>query len=298
MVIFNPAARGLYGKRRRRLDTAVAQLEAAGHSVQVVQTEGPGSGVELARRAVASGAQLIVAAGGDGTLNEALNGVTGSAVPLAVLPGGTANVLATELGLGRLEEAAAQLPRWVPRRVAAGLLTCHATGTQRYFLCMAGAGLDAQIIQRVDPHLKRQSGKLSYWVAGFRQLGRRLEEFQVADGGAAQRCSFALASRVRDYGGTFAIARHASLWRDDFAVVLFEGRNTVRYLKYLAGVVTKRLEGMRGVKIFHARRLELRPGGRAPVWVQVDGEPAGQLPATMEIVPDAVTLLVPPEFRG
>lgn len=267
--------------------------------MRAVATEGPGSGVELARRAVASGTDLVVAAGGDGTLNEALNGVVGSEVPLAVLPGGTANVLATELGLGSFEQAAAQVSRWVPRRVAAGVLTSDGgRKQQRYFLCMAGVGLDARIIHGVDPNLKKQGGKLSYWVAGFRQLGRRLEEFEVSAEGRRRRGTFALASRVRDYGGTFAIARHASLFRDDLAVVLFEGRNTVRYLKYLAGVLTKRLEGMRGVTLFHARRLEFDCLGAGPVWAQVDGEPAGQLPATVEIVPDAVTLLVPPEFRG
>ncbi len=261
-------------------------------------TERPGSGAELARRAVENGADLIVAVGGDGTLNEALNGVAGSGIPLAVLPAGTANVLATELGLGSLEQAAARLSQWIPKRVAAGLLTTDRGAMQRYFLTMAGVGLDARIVHGVDPNLKKQGGKLSYWLAGFRQLGRRLEEFEARAEGQSRRCSFALASRVRDYGGTFAIARHASLFRDDFAVVLFEGRNTVRYLKYLAGVLMKRLEGMRGVTVLHARRVEFYTAGAEPVWVQVDGEPAGQLPAAVETVPAAVTLLVPPEFPG
>jgi diacylglycerol kinase family enzyme len=263
-----------------------------------VGTEQPGSGIELARRAVECGADLVVAAGGDGTLNEVFNGLVGSEVPLAVLPAGTANVLATELGLGSLEQAASRLSQWVPKRVAAGLLTSGGSATPRYFLSMAGVGLDARIVHGVDPNLKKQAGKLSYWVAGFRQLGRRLAEFEVCADGWRRRCSFALASRVRDYGGTFRIARHASLFRDDFAVVLFEGRNTVRYLKYLAGVLMRRLEAMRGVTLLHARRIRFESAGPEPVWVQVDGEPAGLLPATAEAIPDAVTLLVPPEFPG
>lgn len=298
VVIYNPAARGLHGRRRTRLERALEILENAGHTVRAVATERPGSGTELARRAVENGADLIVAVGGDGTLNEALNGVAGSGIPLAVLPAGTANVLATELRLGSLEQAAARLSQWIPKRVAAGLLTTDRGAMQRYFLSMAGVGLDARIVHGVDPNLKKQGGKLSYWLAGFRQLGRRLEEFEARAEGQSRRCSFALASRVRDYGGTFAIARHASLFRDDFAVVLFEGRNTVRYLKYLAGVLMKRLEGMRGVTVLHARRVEFYTAATEPVWIQVDGEPAGQLPAAVETVPAAVTLLVPPEFPG
>ncbi len=94
------------------------------------------------------------------------------------------------------------------------------------------------------------------------------------------------------------IARHAGLLRDDFGVVLFEGRKAFRYLEYLAGAFANRLDGMRGASILHAKTLEFYPAGDAPVYVEVDGELAGQLPAKIEIVPDALTLLVPPAFQG
>ncbi len=296
-LIYNPFAGGLNGGAKR-LERVLGILREAGHTVRAEATPGPGAAAGIARRSIEAGADLILVAGGDGTINETLDGVVHSDVPLAMLPAGTANVLACELKLGGLMQAAANLGGWVPRRVAAGLLRSDGGETSRYFLLMAGAGLDAHIVSTVHLGLKRRSGKLAYWLAGFREVTRRLEEFDVCIDGAEHRCSFALASRVRNYGGALEIARHASLFRDDFEVVLFEGSNTLRYLKYLLGTVTHKLHGMDGVSIRKAGRLQLSAQRGTTVYVQVDGEAAARLPATIEIVPAAVTLLVPPEFTG
>ena len=89
-----------------------------------------------------------------------------------------------------------------------------------------------------------------------------------------------------------------TLFDDRFEVVLFEGGNTLRYVKYFAGMVSNRLRGMRGVSVLHADRVILTAPGGSPVYVHVDGESAGRLPAEIRIVPDAVTLMVPPEYGG
>lgn len=294
-LIYNPAAGGLNGGTRR-LERVLAILRESGYVVRAEATQGPGSAAAVARRSIEAGAGLILAAGGDGTVNETLGGVVNTGVPLAVLPAGTANVLACELKLGGLTQAAANVHRWVPRRVAAGLLRSEGSPTARYFLLMAGAGLDAHIVNAVNLGIKRRGGKLAYWLAGVRELGRRLEEFDAVVNGAKRRCSFALASRVRNYGGNIRIARNASLLRDDFEVVLFEDPNPFRYLKYLLGALTDKLNGMTGVSFHRARRVDLIPQPGMTVYVQVDGEAAGKLPASIEIVPGAATLLVPPEF--
>jgi diacylglycerol kinase (ATP) len=114
--------------------------------------------------------------------------------------------------------------------------------------------------------------------------------------GQERRCSFALVSRVRNYGGDFQIARRTSLFDDRFEVVLFEGAASSRYVKYLAGMLTGRLETMRGVSVLRARSVKLGAGAGRPVPIQVDGELAGQTPATIEIVPDALTILLPPGY--
>lgn len=273
-------------------------LNAAGRCTVLVPTTGPGSAGPLAREAVRTGASLIVVAGGDGTVNEVLAGVAGGSVPLGILPSGTANVLANEMNVStRIERAAAELANSVPRRISLGRVRfpdpCLAA---RYFLLMAGSGLDARVVYRVSAPLKAKVGRIAYWIAGFGLAGRRLDEFEVKVEGRSYLCSFALVSKVRNYGGDLEIARDISLFDDCFEVVLFSGRNSLLYLKYLAGVTLRRVSGMRGVTVLRAREVELAGPAGGRVYIQVDGEFAGRLPATVEVVPDALTLLVPPGY--
>lgn len=235
---------------------------------------------------------MILAAGGDGTINEVANGIVGAAIPLGILPGGTANVLAAELGLGgSMTAAAKRLERLVPVRIAVGLITnAH---EERHFVMMAGAGLDAMIVYNIDAKLKAAFGKVAYWVGGFSQFGRTLPEFEVRSNGHAIQCSFALASRVKNYGGDLSIARNASLFSDHFEAVLFQGADTWPYMKYLMGVMTGRLKNMDGVEIIQTQSIEIDGASDSGIYIQVDGEYAGRLPARLSIVPDALTLLIP-----
>jgi diacylglycerol kinase (ATP) len=239
----------------------------------------------------------VVAAGGDGTVNEIAEGMAHSATPLAVLPGGTANVLAAETKLGTsLERAAARLNDLRPRRISMGHVTCDAGRVSRHFLLMAGIGLDADIVYNVNAALKARAGKLAYWAAGWRMIGKSLPEFDVEIDGVRRRCSFALVSKVRNYGGDFSIARNVTLFDDRFEVVLFEGRSTFRYVKYLVGMAFNRLDGMKGVTVVNATRVAASCPDDSRVYVQVDGEYAGRLPAEITIVPDALTLMVTDEY--
>lgn len=240
---------------------------------------------------------MILACGGDGTVNEVAEGMVHSTVPLGVIPAGTANVLAHEIGLGRTApEAASRLAACVPCRVSVGRVCSGENGRARHFLCMAGAGLDARIVYELSAGLKDKTGKLAYWAAGFALAGRRLAEFEAVVDGRPRACSFALIAKVRNYGGDFEIARSVSLFDDRFEVVLFEGRLALRYVRYLAGVAFKRTAGMRGVTTLRAREVRLQAPSDRRVHVQVDGEYAGRLPARVELVPDALTLMVPEEY--
>lgn len=280
----------------RRLDRAAAVLRQAGHGLTLIPTTGPGTAGDIARRAIDAGSDLILVAGGDGTVNEAISGMVHAETPLAVLPAGTANVLASELGLGAsMERVAGRIGEFQPRRVALGRL--HACGAApRHFLLMAGSGVDAGIVHGLSPGLKTRFGKLAYWVGGFQRLARGFPEFEVMVEGRRLRSSFALASRVRNYGGNFEIARRVSLLDDYFELVSFEGSSAVRYLKYFAGFLFRRLDGMKGAAFLTTREVELVPPPGVRIHVQVDGEYAGELPARVEIVPDALTLLVPVSY--
>ncbi len=240
---------------------------------------------------------MILAAGGDGTINEVVNGMVHSHVPLGILPAGTANVLANELGISRnLENAATALADCTQERVALGLLSTAAAS--RHFLMMAGAGLDADIVFHVNPKMKNALGKVAYWMAGFRKFGRALPEFTVEAEGRSFRVSFALASRVRNYGGDLEIARTISLFDDHLELVLFEGAHSFAYAKYLFGVLVRRHHGMRGVTLLQATKATFSCPADSRVHLQVDGEYAGLLPASVEIVPNALTLLIPSAFRA
>ena len=281
------------------MQRAVEILQRDGHRVTLAPTTGPRTAGAIAREHVARGADLVLAAGGDGTINEVAEGMVGSPVPLGILPGGTANVLATEMKLGsNLERVAARLGQCRPCRIAVGHVTCEAGAVSRHFLLMAGIGLDAHIVYRVSAPLKAATGKFSYWVAGWTLLGRRLAEFRVEMNGASRQCSFALASKVRNYGGDFEIARNVSLLDDRFEVVLFEGRSTLPYVKYFGGLMLNRLSGMKGVTVERAQCLRLAAPEDQRVYLQIDGEFAGHLPAEIRIVPDALTLLVPEGYGG
>jgi diacylglycerol kinase family enzyme len=272
-------------------------LRREGHNVTLAPTTGPQTAAGIVREHVGLGADLVLAAGGDGTINEVAEGLIHTDVPLGILPGGTANVLATEMKLGsNFLRAVRRLRDSKPHRISVGHLTCEGGAVSRHFLMMAGIGLDAHIVYRVSAPLKGATGKLAYWLAGWTLLGRHLAEFDVEIGGRQRRCSFALVSKVRNYGGDFEIARSVSLFDDRFEVVLFEGRSTIRYVRYFIGLMLNRVEGMTGVTVLRERCLGVSHPEDERVYVQVDGELAGHLPAQVRIVPDALTVLVPREY--
>jgi diacylglycerol kinase family enzyme len=265
--------------------------------VTVAPTTGPNVAGAMAREHIAAGADLILVAGGDGTINEAAAGMIGTTAPLGILPAGTANVLATELKLGgNLEKVARRLGELRPRRISVGHATCSGGAVSRHFLLMAGIGLDAHVVHRVRPALKARTGKFAYWVAGWSILGRRLAEFDVEIAGEKRRCSFALLSKVRTYGGDFEVARSVTLLHDEFEAVLFEGSMATSYVKYFVGMALNRLSGMRGVTVARADRVTISTADGRRAYVQIDGELVGTLPAEFRIVPDALTVLMPETY--
>ena len=294
-IIYNPVARGL-SRSKDSLHRSTALLSQHGIEASLIATDGPGTASEQARREIDLGCDLIVAAGGDGTINEVANGMLHTGVPLAILPGGTANVLAREMRLPiHLERAAAQIPSLQPCRIAVGALRFNGSA-QRCFLCMAGAGLDAEIVSRVNPNFKVRTGKLAYYVGGLLQVFRPLREFEVIVDGEPYQASFALISRVRNYGGDLEIARGASLLRDDFEVVLFRGTASARYLSYFLGVALKRVSSMPGCTVLRAHSVACEQPAQNGIFVQVDGELAGVLPTATHILPGALTILVPSAY--
>jgi diacylglycerol kinase (ATP) len=288
----------LKGSGRARLDSSVRILKDSGAHVELIATQGPLMAGELALKAVEAGCGLILAAGGDGTINEVVNGIAGSDVLFGVLPAGTANVLANEIGLpNRPDHAAKQLLDAVPVRIALGSLE-RPDQPRRHFVLMAGVGLDARIVYELDMDLKGKLGKLAYWHGGFRQFGRPVPRFHLSVNGSQYCASFALITRVRNYGGDFEIARSIRLTDNDFEVVIFQNHEWQDYLRFFGAVMTNRLHSTSGVAIMRATGVEVSAPEDQRIYLQTDGEAVGVLPATISIVPDALTLLLPKRYAN
>src|SRR3954451_2462753 len=294
-VLYNPVARGL-ARRQHSLQRTIGILAQQGIEARLVPTLAPGSASFQVKEEIKAGCDLIFAAGGDGTINEVANGMLHSNIPLGILPGGTANVLARELRMSiHSERVASEIRTYKRQRIAAGSLRLG-NSAPRGFFCMAGVGLDADIISRLNLDLKAAYGKLAYYVGGFSQVLRSLPEFEVIVDGVVHQASFALISRVRNYGGDLEIARGASLLRNDFEIVLFRGTLAARYLPYFVGVALRRVDRMAGCTVLYGKSVSCqRPSGE-PVYAQLDGELAGKVPIKADIVPDALTLLFSPDY--
>jgi YegS/Rv2252/BmrU family lipid kinase len=284
LVIYNPVA----GRRRRRfLSRVLEALERRGLSVRLEPTKKRGDAESLARGAKASGADRLVVAGGDGTINESLNGLEGPMPPLAIVPLGTANVLAHELGLGRRAEAvAAAIAEGQPRAVTLGLVN------GRRFSMMAGVGFDAHVVRDVDPNLKRLIGKGAYALETLRQLFVFAPRFyDVTIDGAKRRAASVIVCNGHYYGGKFVAAPTARLDAPEFQVVLFERAGRLATLRYALALALNRLPKTAGVAILPARTVEI--AGPAGEPVQADGDIVARLPARFDAIPEAARLVGP-----
>jgi YegS/Rv2252/BmrU family lipid kinase len=303
ILIYNPRAGRGGPKRLQQLEEARRIFGAVGIETQLRPTAAPGDATLLAREAVREGRELVIVCGGDGTMNEALNGVTanhsGCQVPLALLPGGTANVLAKELGLPWDIPAAAEiLSRGTLVDIALGLaVPLGQPAAQRYFLCVAGAGPDGMMIYSVKPEAKSKAGILAYWWEGFRQVFRyRFPRFRVMTAEHSLDATLIVVGRTKHYGGPFCITTRADLLEDCFELTAITTRSALRYLSYLPKLWRQKLRSERGVFFWKSDLVRCEAIGKETVYAQVDGEPLGRLPVEFRIVPGALHLLVPTEF--
>jgi diacylglycerol kinase (ATP) len=302
LIIYNPTSGHRRHQRLSDLAQAVKILKTAGIRADLAETTHPGAATELARQAVCEGRDLVIACGGDGTNNEVVNGLAGSQVPLAVLPAGTANILAKELGIPWDIPAAARLIRNARRaRIALGAIwpsetAKHSseTSTPRYFLCVSGAGPDGAIVAGVNVERKLRIGILEYWLQGLRQFFLyRFPTFQISSAEKGIAATLAVIGRTKYYGGPFRITTGASLLEDSFEIVAFTKRRRLLLSLCLPAIWLRCLRYMPGIESWKTQRLVCAPLDAKAIYAHADGEPAGILPKEFRIVPDALTLLIP-----
>jgi len=278
LVIFNPVARGATARAVRQfLDCR------AGPGVTLAPTHGPGDATRLA--AADRAHDLIVAAGGDGTINEVVNGLAGR--PLGILPFGTVNVFAKELGIpARLAAAWRVLETGRTRTVDLG---CAEFGGQtRHFVQLAGVGFDARAVRATTWALKTKLGPLSYVVAGLKLLRQPHAPVEVAPGiaGAA-----VLVGNGRYYGGKVRMFPRARLDDGLLDVCVFEKFGVRELGRHLPAILCARHPGRAGVHYFQTAEFTCRSA--APTPVELDGEDAGDGPVKFSVKPGALRVLVP-----
>ncbi len=302
LLIHNPNAGNGGNQRRHALDTARHIFSTGGIDADLAETTGPGHATEIAERAANEGRGLVIACGGDGTLNEIVNGLAahhnGHRVPLALLPGGTANILAKELNLPwDIPSAAEKLVRGTVKEIALGLATpVEQPEKKKYFLSVAGAGPDGMIVYGIDLGLKARVGILAYWWQGARQVfSYKFPHFRIISGGQKIDASLVVVGRTRNYGGPFKITTEADLFQDRFEIVALTTQSGLRYLSYLPSLWLGKLRGTEGVHFYKSDTVVCQPLDKNPVYAQIDGEPLARLPVEFKIVPRALKLLVPSE---
>lgn len=306
-LIYNPAAGG--GRLRKQihhLEEAQKILLRDRIETTLLVTGEPGDATEFARQSVADGYDLVIASGGDGTNNEVVNGMAGSNVPLAVLPSGTANILAKELGIPwDVRRAAELIARARPLRIALGSMEPlagpaeHADNgaPRRYFLCVGGAGADGALVYSLDLGAKEKTGILAYWLEGARQIvSYRFPPFRIISRERSLDATLVVVGRTKHYGGPFQITTGASLFEPQFEVVAVTARNPFNFLSYLPALWFGYLRRRGDVHFWKTDALRCEPTNGI-VHAQLDGEPAGRLGVAFRIVPSALTLMVPETAR-
>jgi len=304
LLIHNPNAGNGGRGRRALLDQARRIFSVNGIEADLAETSGPGHATEIARQATHEGRQLVIACGGDGTLNEIVNGLAaqpsqnGRRVPLALLPGGTANILAKELSLPwDIPSAAEKLVRGEVREIALGLATpLNEPHKKRYFLSVAGAGPDGMIVYSLDLGLKARMGILAYWYEGAREVFRyKFPRFRITTPGESLEVSLVIVGRTKNYGGPFKITTEAGLYKDRFELLALTTQSGFQYLKYLPTLWMGKLREAKGAYFLKSTSVLAEPleDTANPVYAQIDGEPLARLPVEFKIVPGALDLLVP-----
>ena len=307
-LLYNPDSGGSK-QRQRELQSALEILRGAGVDAEMFAARSPEQAVELTRQAMTAGCDTIFACGGDGTINNIAQVLAKTPVALGILPMGTANAVAHDLGLPlRIPAAAKAALHAEQRRVALGQITCtDLSGVRktRYFVLATGIGVDAHLFYKLLTGTKQRLGMGAYYAKAWHMwftyhMTRFRVEYITPEGGEPRtgEVTELLAVRIREFGGIVReLAPGASLDRNDVRLILCHTGRRLAYLAYVTRSLLGRKWTIPGIELAYstnARCDYAEPGKPArKIYVEADGELIGSLPAEISIVPDALTLLAP-----
>jgi len=289
LLVYNPTA----GQRDRRaqMEELVTRVRKRGLELVHAPTDRPGHATEIVRSRIGEGIDVVAVCGGDGTISEAACGLAGSDVPLAVLAGGTSNVLVRELGIPLDHERAAELLfTGVPRSVR--LLLANG----RPFLLWAGVGLDARIMGHMIPALKRWLGRAGIFLTVAPEFFRyEFPRLEVTVDGSRHEATFAVVCHARRYAGDWIIAPGASLESEEMDVLLFSGTSRWDLFRLFRLIQLGRSEHLENglARTVRGREVSVRSLEDYPVEVHVDGDCLLETPITCRAADQTVSILVP-----
>lgn len=282
IVILNPAARS---EKASRLLERIREL-SGGAPVRLTSEAGDAS--RIAAEAVRDGVEVIIAAGGDGTLNEVVNGIGNVPVRLGILPVGTMNVFATELGIphGNLERAWSIIEQG--KVVAVDLPKANDT----HFIQLAGVGLDAEVVRKTTADSKKALGPLSYLLTLVQVAAHKPPRVVVeTEGGRIREGSFVLIGNGRLYGGPFPVFKRASLHDGLLDVLVFQNQTHWDVVRYFQAIAFGTHPELPDVEYFQTSSIKVTSSGDVPV--ELDGEVAGMLPCLFSVEPQKLRVMAP-----
>jgi diacylglycerol kinase (ATP) len=292
-IIFNPAARG---EKAKKFKSYVEKMKGAW---VLKPTTGPGVARALASDAVKEGFETIVAAGGDGTLNEVLNGIADmpgglNRVRMGVLPLGTINVFARELKLPlNVRNIWPVLERGNETRLDVGCAEFQSDGktVSRHFIQIAGAGFDARAIELVSWELKKKLGPAAYVFAGLQALSSKQPQIEISNGTVTETGEFILIGNGKLYGGSFPLLHKSDLQDGVLDAIVFKNLNWPSLPGHLWDWLSGKLYKPGGSTYLQGATFTLTSQARAVL--QLEGELAGELPAKITVLPRALRVLTP-----
>jgi diacylglycerol kinase (ATP) len=310
-LLYNPDSGGSHKRRQSELDSVLALLRDAGVEANLVLTHSRSHAEEKARQAVLAGCDTVFACGGDGTIHNIIQVLATTGVALAVLPMGTANALAHDLGLPmNIVGAAKSALSAAPRRVALGHIQYQdfegKPGT-RYFIVAAGVGVDAHLFYKLHSGTKHRLGMTAYYAKAWHLwCTYAMPRFQVeyvetgVDGAQRADLTELLGVRIRHFGGVLrGLAPGASLDRNDLRLILCRTASRAAYLSYVTRSLVSGRWHVPGIDLAHASKAicqYLPQGNNSPqteIYVEADGELLGTLPAEITAASNALTILSP-----
>jgi diacylglycerol kinase (ATP) len=286
-LISNPEAKR---SSKRKITLASRLLRSKGYETEIFFTTQRGDAENYAREAVKKSPSMIIAAGGDGTFNEVINGIAGTEIPMAILPLGTTNVLAKEIGIPENVESAIEVALSVPPKTVSLGRISRDSAASRYFCLMAGIGFDGEAVFGINNTIKKISGKGSYIYSGIKTLFRfnPVELTFNIDGKTFFGYS-AIIGKAAKYGGNFKVTPDAKLSEPALHICLFKGRKRFDILRYVIGITTG--SHLRFKDVEYVKAKIIRIDGKAHI--QVDGDYLSMTPSTVEVVPDILKLIYP-----